>query len=188
LDTALSTIGLNVTTLPGTTTLPTVLTGYGQIWWDGTQDLSSHDEHTLETFVKNGGSVYINGDYGVAGQFDNQSVLDIVQALVSPAIDVSGISGGTNPISSNPKVIDGVAVTPNPLTTWTPNNEGTLTGVAGTNTLFSEGYGASGAVWDVGTSGGRLAALMDLNWAESSFAVQPTAMQVAENLGDFLSN
>ncbi len=187
-DTSLSNIGLNVTTFPGTTTLPTDLSGYGQIWWDGTQDLSLHDERTLESFVQAGGSVYVNGDYGAAGLFDNQSVLDIVQALVSSSISVSGISGGTNPLSVNPSVIDGVAVTPNALTTWTPNDEGTLTGVAAPNTLFPEGYGASGAVWDVGQSGGRLAVLMDPNWAESAYSVEPTATQVAENLGLFLSD
>jgi hypothetical protein len=188
LDASLSTIGLTVTSLPGTTALPSNISQYGQVWWDGTQNLSQVDEHTLESFVHAGGSVYINGEYGEADLFDNQSVLDIVQDLVSPSISVSGIDGGTNPLSANPNVVDGVAGTPNPLTTWTPNGEGTLTGVATSNTLFPEGYGASGAVWDVGKSGGRLAVLMDVNWAESSYYVEPTATQVAENLGEFLSN
>jgi hypothetical protein len=187
LDSSLGNIGLNVTTLPGTAALPADLSNYGQIWWDGTQNLSTSDEHTLESFVRTGGSVYINGDFGVAAQFDNQSVLDIVQALVSKSISVSGISG-TSPLSANSNVIDGVAVTPNALTTWSPNDEGTLTNVAPTNTLFPEGYGASGAVWDVGQSGGRLAVLMDANWAESAFCVTATATQVTENLGLFLSD
>jgi hypothetical protein len=188
LNTSLSNIGLNITTLPGTTTLPSDLTSYGQIWWDGTQNLSPGDEHTLESFVRAGGSVYINGNEGVEGVFDNQSVLDIVQTLVSPSISVSGINGGANPISVNASVIDGAAATPNALTTWSPNDVGTLTGVAQPNTLFPEGFGASAAVWDVGHSGGRLAVLMSVNWAESAYDAEPTAMQVAENLGDFLSN
>ena len=188
LSTSLSAIGLNVTTLPGTATLPSHLSHYGQIWWDGTENLSLTDEHTLESFVRAGGSVYIDGDYGLEDQFDNQSVLDIVQALVSPSISVSGISGGADPIQVNTGVVDGLAVTPNPLTTWSPNNEGTLTGVATPNTMFPEGFGASGAAWDVGSSGGRLAVLMSVNWAESAFTVEPTATQIAENLGDFLSN
>ena len=188
LDVSLSNIGLTITTLPGTATLPSDLSGYGQIWWDGTQDLSTHDEHTLESFVKAGGSVYINGDYGVEGLFDNQSVLDIVQALVSPSISVSGIDGGPNPIAVNGSAIDGIAAAPNPLTTWSPNDEGTLTGVAAPNTLFPEGYGASGAVWDVGQSGGRLAVLMSVLWAQGVYQVEPTATQVAENLGLFLSD
>ncbi len=189
LSTSLSAIGLNVTALPGTATLPSDLSGYGQIWWDGTENLSLTDEHTLESFVRTGGSVYIGGDYGLADQFDNQSVLDIVQVLVSPSISVSGISGGVDQIPVNTGVIDGLSDTPNALTTWSPNNEGTLTGVATPNTLFAEGFGASGAAWDdLGRSGGRLAVLMSVNWAESAFSVEPTAMQVAENLGDFLSN
>ncbi len=187
LDTSLSDIGLNVTTLAGTTTLPPGLSAYGQIWWDGTQNLSASDEHTLESFVRGGGSVYIDGDYGVAGQFDNQSVMDIVQALVSKSISVAGISG-TSPLSANPNVVDVVAENPNALTTWSPNDEGALTGVAVSNTLFPEGYGASGAVWDVGQSGGRLAVLMDTNWAQSAYCVTATATQVAENLGLFLSD
>ena len=188
LATSLSTIGLTITTLPGTTTLPSNLSGYGQIWWDGTQNLSPHDERTLESFVEAGGSVYINGNYGVGGLFDNQSVLDITQALVSSSISVSGIDGGPNPIPVNATVNDEVATAPNPLTTWSPSDEGTLTGVATPNTLFPEGYGASGAVWDVGQSGGRLAVLMSVEWAESTDDVQPTATQVAENLGFFLSD
>ena len=185
---ALVGIGDNTTQMPGTNILPTGFSSYGQIWLDTIDPISTADEWSLEAFVKNGGSLYLNGEWGSTSNFDNQTVQDILNALIASPPSVTGNAVGESAQPVQESVLDGLAVTPNPLTTWTPDENGDLSGVAKKNVLFSDGSGASGAAWQVGSNGGRLVVLMDVNWAQSEYMDSATMPQVAANIGYFLGH
>jgi hypothetical protein len=180
--------GFNVTTMPGVVSLPSDLSPYGQIWFYGIDPISPTDESTLETFVRLGGSVFLTGEWGDATHWNNQSIQDILTALLPTPVSVSGDDDSTGPLTVNTSVLDNVAFAPNTLTTWTPNRVGGLTGVAPSNDLIDNSSGnSSGAVWEVGQAGGRLAVLMDMNWAQSTYEDSTTMPEITQNIGYFLS-
>ena len=186
--TALEAAGFNVTTMPGVTSLPTDISSYGQIWYYGVDPINAMDELTLENFVRMGGSIFISGEWGYATQWNNQGVQDIVGTLISTSISVSGDDDQTTPLSVNTTAIDNFSAASNALTTWTPSREGALTGVAPANVIAVDSNGnASGALWEVGNSGGRLAVMMDINWAQSPHEDSATMPAITQNLGYFLS-
>jgi hypothetical protein len=186
--------GDTVTELAGTTALPPDLSGYGQIWHYGVDPISATDQSSLENFLTNGGSVYLTGEWGNGG-FGQQEDLSIINDVVPSPIAITDDSSGTGQIALpiNPAALDGFASTPNTLTTWTGVdvgglNGGDLTGVSSQNVIaFNQQGDAAGALWDVGAAGGRLAILMDVNWAQSSYGDMTTAPLVAQNLARFLS-
>jgi len=194
LASVLTAAGYTVTSMPGVTSLPSDLSDYGQIWHYGVLDSPSPaDEQTLESFVQAGGSLYLTGEWGgtVLNNFDDQSDQDIINALVPsgpvtmPDDEDPGIA-----LPVNPAVIDQAAQTPNVLTTWTGSDVGGITGVPAANTFVSDANGdAAGALWDnLGTGGGRLAILMDINWAQNNFMDASTFPAVTQNLAYFLSH
>jgi hypothetical protein len=188
----LTAAGYTVTSMPGVTSLPSDLSSYGQIWHYGIEDApSATDEQTLESFVQAGGSVFLTGEWGDASNWDNQADADIINALVPTGpVSVANDTDLGAGLPVNPTVIDGAAQTPNGLTTWTGSDVGGLTGVPAANTFVTNSYGdATGALWDnLGTGDGRLAVLMDINWAQTSFEDPTTMPQVTQNLAYFLSN
>lgn len=194
LASVLTAAGYTVTSMPGVTSLPSDLSDYGQIWHYGVLDSPSPaDEQTLESFVQAGGSLYLTGEWGgtVLNNFDDQSDQDIINALVPsgpvtmPDDEDPGIA-----LPVNPAVIDQAAQTPNVLTAWTGSDVGGITGVPAANTFVSDANGdAAGALWDnLGTGGGRLAILMDINWAQNNFMDASTFPAVTQNLAYFLSH
>jgi lysophospholipase L1-like esterase len=187
ISSALEQSGFNVTSMPGSTALPSDLSSYGQIWYYGIDPISTADEQTLEQFVDSGGSVFFSGEWGDTTDWDNQSVEDLLSVLV-PSVSVSGDDDETTPLSANTSVIDNLAISPNPLTTWTPNREGALSNVSPNNVLFADSSGnASAAAWQVGNNGGRLVIFMDINWAQSPSEDFTTMPEVTQNVGYFLS-
>ena len=186
---ALVGLGDTTTLMPLDPSLPSQVERYGQVWLNTESPIPHADEWTLEAFVRDGGSLYVNGGWGTTSSFDNQSVQDLLNALVPNPPSVTGTvmqPGTPNPV--NTSVIDGLATTPNQLTSWLPNEPGELTGVAPENVLFSDGTGASGAAWEVGSRGGRLVVLMDEYWAQTAFMDPTTMPEVAANIGSFLNN
>jgi hypothetical protein len=167
-------------------TLPSDYQSYGQIWFYSYDPPSSADYTSLETYVIGGGGLFLSGEWGPTGNFANAGVQAIVQDVVSPNIGVSGDKFNAV-LSVNSGVIDSVSTNPNSLTTWTPSEEGSLTNVAPANVLFAGTDGdASGAVWSVGV--GRLAVLMDINWAQTSYEDASTMPEVAQNIAAFLGS
>ncbi len=194
LASVLTAAGYTVTSMPGVTSLPSNLSAYGQIWHYGILDSpSAADEETLESFVRAGGSVFLTGEWGgtVLNNFDDQSDQDIINALVPtgpvtmPDDEDPGIA-----LPVNSTVIDQASLIPNVLTTWTGSDVGGITGVPAANTLVSDADGdAAGALWDnLGTGHGRLAILMDINWAQNDFMDASTFPGLTQNLAYFLSH
>ena len=65
-----------------------------------------------------------------------------------------------------------------------------MTGVPAANVFVSDSNGdAAAALWDnLGSGKGRLAILMDINWAQTSYMDPTTMPLVTQDLPDFLSN
>ena len=190
----LTAAGYTVTAMPGVTSLPADLSPYGQIWHYGILDSPSPaDEQALETFVRAGGSVFLTGEWGgtVQNNFDDQADQDIINALVTtgPVAMPDDEDSGSG-LLVNPTVIDQAAQTPNSLTTWTGDDVGGITGVPAANVFVSDSNGAAaGALWDnLGAGQGRLAILMDVNWAQDDYMDPSTFPLVTQNLAFFLSH
>jgi Peptidase A4 family len=179
-------------------TLPARIKQYRSIWYISTNPLSASDQSELETFVGNGGSVYLTG----AGPNPccaslNAADQTVIDALISDGDVQVGNQGfaddGSEPETVNSSAIDDVALIPNVLTTWTPSQPGGMSDIPPSNQLtttsFTNGPAPTGAVWDGSSmvSGkGRVAILMDITWLESEFWDQSTAAEMAANLERFL--
>ena len=164
-------------------TLPSDYRTYGQIWFYGYYPPNPTDYASLEAYVKDGGGLFLSGEWGPVDMFANAGVQAVVQATVSLSISVSGDAfNAVVPVNTN--AIDHVATSPNNLTTWTPSQEGSLANVAPGNVLFA-GTDGDGAVWNAG--GGRLAVLMDINWAQTNYEDPATMPQVVQNIATFLA-
>jgi hypothetical protein len=191
LASVLTAAGYKVTSMPGVTSLPTDISGYGQIWHYGIEDSpSTADQQTLESFVKAGGSVFLTGEWGNTSNWDNQADEDIINALV-PTGPVS-MPGDIDPgldLAVNSTVIDNAAHTPNTLTTFTGSAVGGMTGVPAANIFVYDTDGdAAAALWDnLGSGHGRLAIVMDINWAQTTYENATTMPQITQNLAYFLS-
>lgn len=187
----LTAAGYEITSMPGAASLPSDISGYGQIWHYGVADSpSAADQQALESFVDAGGSVFLTGDWGGTSNWDNLADEDIIDTLV-PTGPVS-MPGETDPgldLAVNPTAIDNAAQTPNTLTTFTGRDVGGMTGVPSANDLISDADGnAAGALWDnLGSSHGRLAVIMDINWAQTTFEDATTMPEITQNLASFLS-
>jgi hypothetical protein len=193
LEQALTANGFSVTSMPGATELPADLSNYGQIWHYGIDAPGETDQQSLISFAKAGGGVYLTGERPCC---EDENVADstIVNALVAAGgIGVGGM--GDIGFCSASEVInqsaeDGVATTPNVLTTWRPECPGGLSNVGPANVFAAASDGTTvAALWDdtevVGA--GRLVILMDVNWAQSRFADMTTMPAVAQNLATFLA-
>jgi V8-like Glu-specific endopeptidase len=194
LEDALTSNGYQVTTLAGQTELPADLTPYGQIWHYGIDVPSSADQQALISFAKAGGSIFLTGERPCC-ESENQADSNIINSLV---VTVGGITvGGLGDVGScsdvasvNTGVIDSVAARPNALTTWKPVCPGGMANVNPNNVFASGSDGTPvGAVWDDNDviGGGRLAILMDVNWAQNTFRDSTTMPKVTQNLAFFLS-
>jgi hypothetical protein len=194
LETILANAGFGVDT---SSTLPNNLMQYRAIWYIDTNPLTSAQQSKLEAFVDSGRGLYLTGEADVCcTPLDNADGTVINDLVTGGGIEVGGLGGADSPSDPNPvtgNAIDSVAVNPNVLTTWTPSSPGGIGGVAPANEFTSTDFGGqpkpTGAVWDGASllgGAGRLAILMDINWLESEFWDQPTAIAVALNIERFL--
>jgi hypothetical protein len=193
LQNILTTAGYGVDVSP---TLPKNINQYKAIWFLDDNPLSTANQVRLEAFVNDGGGLYLTGEEPADAALDNADTSVINDLVSGGGIEAGGQGNADSPSAPNPvnqSAIDDVALIPNQLTTWTPNEPGGMSGVAASNVLTSTSFtgveAPTGAVWDGSsmTSGlGRLAILMDINWLESEFWDPTTAPQVAVNLQHFL--
>jgi hypothetical protein len=140
--------------------------------------------------------LFLTGEWnGCCSNPDNDvAVQHVFDALV---VTVGGLQlgpdTGQGPIGSvNTGAIDGLATTPNNLSTLTVAAAGTMssTNINPSNFLFTDGNG-NGIVgaWDNRdvTGGGRLAIVMDTNWVANAYENPNTVPGIVQNLAYFLS-
>jgi hypothetical protein len=192
LTSALTAAGYVVTYLP---TLPDDLSPYGQVWWYGIDALSDTQQAALGNYAAAGGSLYLTGEwFGCCNSPSNDEIVaNIFNRLV---VTVGGLQFGpdspSQSVEVNSSVLSGADEIPNALSTFT----GAVMGSLSSSNLGDEHFLAIDAngngtigLWDntdvVG--GGRLAVVMDVNWAQSEFGDMTTMPQVASNIAYFLS-
>ena len=193
LQSALEASGFTVTALPGQTQLPSDISAYAEIWHYGIDVPSESDQQTLITFAKSGRGVFLTGERPCC-ETENQADATIINSLI---VSVGGIGvGGLGDIGScsdneaiNQTAVGNVATYSNALTTWHPACPGGLSNVTASN-VFARGPDGTpvAAVWDSGDviGGGKLAILMDVNWAQDSYKDASTMPDVAQNIAAFL--
>lgn len=187
LASALTDSGYTVDSM-GASGLPDDISPYGQLWHYGVDITSPEDQQRIIDFVESGGSAFITGDWGSPGQFDNQAVLNIASALLDTPVTASESDCDFGEYPVNADAIDGIATTPNALTTWTGGCISGLLDIAPTNAVVTLPSGAVAvSAFDIGTRGGRLVVVMDVNWAQTAYGDPSTIPAVTENLATFLS-
>lgn len=170
--------------------LPSVIAPFAQIWDVSTVGLSTSDDTRLVNFAANGGGVYLTGERPCCESV-NVSDMRVVNQLLPSAVQIGNLGDPFYEhgyVSVNPTVAHGVATTPNALSSWLVDAPGGMSGVAADNVFASAGSVSLGAVWGSGdlTGTGRVAVLMDINWAEP-WEQDDTAAPIAQNLAFFLS-
>jgi Cutinase len=176
--------------------LPADLSPYGQVWWYGVGPLSTAQETELVDYAKSGGSLYLSGEWQSC-ECNDATVSDIFNQIV---VTVGGLqfgpdlATGTDTAYVNNGAIDGTSATPNALTTLSGDAIGTISAsnIGTQHFLFTDGTteknGAVG-VWDNAdvVGGGRLAIVMDVNWADGGYWDPNTMPSIAQNIASFLS-
>jgi hypothetical protein len=176
--------------------LPGNLNQYDAIWSVDDNPLTSTEQSELEAFVDAGHGVYLTGDHPATVSPD-ASDTSVIDALVAGGAVTAGGQGDADapasPNAVNASLPDELSIVPNQLTAWTPRQPGGMSGVDASNIVSSTAFTGvatpTGAAWDgsdMAGGHGRLAILMDINWLESEFWDQPTAVQMAVNLERFL--
>lgn len=175
--------------------LPADLTPFGQIWVFTINPLSTADDDRLVAFAEAGGGVYLTGERPCCEAVNASDKYMVDQLLPGNSIQVGGLGDpfyATGPVQVNPTAVDGTTSNPFALTTWTVSAPGGMSGVAADNVFASvSGPGSTpvAGVWgpEQLAGGGRLALLMDVNWADPFYSDPATASQVAQDLALFLS-
>ena len=177
--------------------LPADLRPYGQVWWYGIETLTADQQAQLGEYARTGGSLYLTGEYqGCCGSPSNSDIVaSIFNSLV---VTVGGLQFGPDnfdvpgTMNVNSGAPNGAQRNPNVLSSFTGRAIGSISSNnIGTDTFLvttSDGNGVIG-LWDntdvVGA--GRLAIVMDVNWAQTEFGDMLTMPQVAQNIAYFLS-
>ena len=179
-------------------TLPSDLSSYGQVWEYGVRDITTTaEEQELISYVKDGGSLFLSGEWsGCCGTPTNDAAAAYI--FDSLVITVGGLQLGPDNDSGsgtddvNTSAIDGLATTPNRLSTFRGADVGSIspTNIDQSHFVFEDaaGDGTVGA-WDPQdvTGGGRLVIVMDTNWAASAYEDSSTFASIVQNLAYFLS-
>jgi hypothetical protein len=197
ITTVLTQAGYLVTNQAPSDVLPADLTPYGQIWHVSSYSaIPPSAVARLATYVRAGHGLYLTGERPCC------ETLNASDALILNAVVYGGgiLVGGTGdhdrdvdnphryPLPLNPAVTPAsVRTTPSALARFAPLLPGGLTGVPARHVLArAEDGTAVAAVWS-GTAvrgAGRVAILMDINWAEFMDA---DGTYLSENLALFLS-
>lgn len=176
-------------------TLPEDLRPYGQVWWYGIDALTDAQQTALSNYAAAGGSLYLTGEwFGCCNSPSNDEIVaNIFNRLV---VTVGGLQLGpdspSQSVKMNPDVLYGADEIPNALSTFTGSVLGSLSASNLGDDHFlaidANGNGTIG-LWDntdvVG--GGRLAIVMDVNWAQSEYGDMTAMPQIASNIAYFLS-
>lgn len=178
-------------------TLPADLSPYGQVWWYGIETLTADQQVQLGDYARTGGSLYLTGEYNgcCASPSNSDIVANISDSLI---VTVGGLQFGADnfdvpgTMNVNPGALNSAQRTPNILSTFTGRAIGSMSSnnIGSDNFLVTnaDGNGVIG-LWDntnvVGA--GRLAIVMDVNWAQTEFGDMLTMPQVAQNIAYFLS-
>lgn len=167
--------------------MPQSLTGFDQVWHIDTEALSGDHEERLSTFIKNGGGVYLTGEWGCCSVTDT-SVRIINDVTLDPDVSFGG-TAGTDLITLSTDGPAALRTTPNMLTSIKTTAAGFLHGVEPTNIV---GYGGSPDQTVVGawgpadvTGAGRVVVVMDINWLAQQYR-DPSWSLFAENIASFL--
>jgi hypothetical protein len=176
------------------TSLPADLSSYGAIFFvDAYHPLTSDEISQLTAFEKGGGGLFLTGERECCTA-QNATVQTLLNGILkSSNLDLTSITDpvGSDPQAINPDTIDGLATTPNVLTTWTPSATGGIVGVSGANVFIASPSGvALAAAWDtqstVAIDGGRIVVMMDVNWLNPGYDDPTTVPQIIENIAAFL--
>ena len=143
---------------------------------DAYHPFAASEETELANFERAGGGLYLTGER-ICCTAQNQTDQDLLNSLLKNAnLNLTSISDpvGSDPQAINPGTIDGLATSPNKLTTWTPSATGGIIGVSGNNAFISSPAGVVlGAAWDGSSTtsgtGGRIVILMDIKLAPAGF-------------------
>jgi hypothetical protein len=192
LTSALTSAGYTVTY---STTLPDDLSQYGQVWWYGIDALTDSQQAALTDYARAGGSLYLTGEwFGCCNSPTNDEIVaNIFNGLV---VTVGGLQFGpdspSNTVDVNSAALQGADEIPNALSTFTGGALGSMsTSNIGDDHFLATDSNGNGTIglWDntdvVG--GGRLAIVMDVNWAQTEFGDMTTMPRVAQNIAYFLS-
>jgi hypothetical protein len=188
---ALKATGFTVST---SATLPTNLSSYGQVWHYGLEVPTTQEQAALAAFARAGGSLFLTGEWN--GCCSKPSVNDAVKGIFDQlVVTVGGLSFGPDSLDVlpvNPAAIGSAATTPKLLTTLKGVHAGSIdmSNLSPSSALFRDGAShATAALWDESSvvGGGRLAIVMDVNWAQTSYGDMRTMPQNAQNIAYFLS-
>jgi hypothetical protein len=182
------------------TGLPRDLTPYAQVWWmgewvsgPGEVPLDKANRDLLVSYVKQGGSLFLTGEWGCCPLM-NAGVTDIINSVV-PTTDTVLTVGGDTPAVVAPVYAGApgaLATYPHLLDSWTGNGVGHLLNVPRRNRFVTSEPNGDGlvfaAAWDNHevTGGGRLVVMMDMNWHGGMIRGENWT-KVAENIGAFLA-
>lgn len=194
----LSYVGYTVTE---SSTLPTDLSSFGQVWWVDTDPPTTDEQAQLINFAESGKGVFLTGDWSSADS--GYSELDAAdQSMVNSIVTGGGITLGgagccsdaTTAYSVNSGVAGDLATQPHTLTSWSPTFPGLISGVAASSVLAyypTDSTQVAAAAWDRPSTVGeaRLVLFMDINWAETDY-MSPQGSNfsdVVDNVALFLS-
>jgi hypothetical protein len=175
--------------------LPPDLSQYGQVWWYGIDALTDDMRQALVTYARNGGSLFLTGEWdGCCNTPSNdESVAYIFDRLV---VTVGGLQFAPDPWNStypvNSSAINLAAYVPNTLTSFRGSALGGITGsnLGSDHFLVADDAGSGVvALWNEADvfGGGRLAVVMDVNWAQTYYGDMNTMPALAQNIAYFLS-
>jgi hypothetical protein len=173
------------------------LSSYKSVWITVVHEgLRGNEEQQLESYVKGGGRLYLTGERPCCKAI-NESDQRIARAVLGNQGIVIG--NGSEPRndeagSFNPDAKDGVTQTPHRLGKFLGSWPGALTGADEISTghvlATNEGL-AVGAVFDesdMKNGRGRLAVYMDVDYLDGTYEHRTEALELVENLEDFLRN
>ncbi len=124
------------------TSLYADLSSYNAIWYVDTSPLSAGAATELETFVEEGGGLYLTGERPCCDALNSwdQGIVDTVVA--GGGVQVGGLgddSAGYGTEALDPNAIDGITTNPNVVANWTPSAPGMTAGVSGDNVISRTG-------------------------------------------------
>lgn len=188
--TTLRSSGYTVTT---TDALPADLSNYAAVFQFGAyRPLSASEVDGLTSYARSGGGLFLTGEWGCCEAL-NSSVETIVNRLI---ISVGGINVGgqvsygvrTSCAISDDLAAGTLATRPFVIDTLGINAAGTISNIGTDDVLCTYNGDAVAAAWADTVGSGRLAVIMDVNWADPTYSPDiGSAGMFTQNLALFLT-